>query len=47
MNWEQIKELDSNNLVTIGNHSHSHEYLIDWEDNKIKTPQLIKKKKFF
>ena len=36
MNWEQIKELDSNNLVTIGNHSHSHEYLIDWKDDKIK-----------
>ena len=37
MNWEQIKELDSNNLVTIGNHSHSHEYLIDWKENKIKS----------
>jgi peptidoglycan/xylan/chitin deacetylase (PgdA/CDA1 family) len=37
MNWEQIKELDSSNLVTIGNHSHSHEYLIDWKENKIKS----------
>ena len=36
MSWEQIKEISSSNLVTIGNHSHSHEYLIDWEDNKIK-----------
>jgi len=36
MTWDQIKELHSNNLVTIGNHSHSHEYLVDWSDNKIK-----------
>jgi len=35
MTWEQIKELSASNLVTIGNHSHSHEYLIDWENNKI------------
>ena len=37
MSWKQIKELESSNLVTIGNHSHSHEYLIDWSDNKIKS----------
>ena len=37
MNWDQIKEILASNLVTIGNHSHSHEYLIDWEDNKIKS----------
>jgi len=36
MTWEQIKEVDASNLVTIGNHSHSHEYLIDWEDDEIK-----------
>ena len=36
MTWEQIRELDANSLVTIGNHSHSHEYLIDWSDDKIK-----------
>ena len=35
MNWDQIKEIDKSNLVTIGNHSHSHEYLIDWENDKI------------
>ena len=29
MNWEQIKELQKENFVEIGNHSHSHEYLID------------------
>ena len=36
MNWKQIKELSDNSLVTIGNHSHSHEYLVDWTDNEIK-----------
>ena len=37
MTWEQIKEITKSNLATIGNHSHSHEYLIDWEDDKIKS----------
>ena len=36
MTWSQIEELHSNDLVTIGNHSHSHEYLIDLNDNEIK-----------
>ena len=36
MNWDQIKEIEKNNFVTIGNHSHSHDYLIDWNDDKIK-----------
>jgi peptidoglycan/xylan/chitin deacetylase (PgdA/CDA1 family) len=36
MTWNQIREVASNDLVTIGNHSHTHEYLIDWNDNKIK-----------
>jgi peptidoglycan/xylan/chitin deacetylase (PgdA/CDA1 family) len=29
MNWDQIKELFKEDFVEIGNHSHSHEYLID------------------
>ena len=29
MNWEQIKELHKSENVEIGNHSHSHEYLVD------------------
>ena len=29
MNWEQIKEVESNDFVLIGHHSHTHEYLID------------------
>ena len=36
MTWEQIKEIAANDLVTIGNHSHSHDYLIDWDNDKIK-----------
>ena len=35
MTWEQIKEIQTSNLGTIGNHSHSHEYLIDWEEDEI------------
>jgi len=37
MNWEQIKEIEKSNLGIIGNHSHSHEYLIDWSNKKIIT----------
>ena len=37
MTWEQIKEVEKSNLGTIGNHSHSHEYMVDWEDDKIKS----------
>ena len=29
MNWDQIRELHENENVEIGNHSHSHEYLVD------------------
>ena len=36
MTWEQINELQKSNLATIGNHSHSHDYLIDWTDEDIK-----------
>jgi poly-beta-1,6-N-acetyl-D-glucosamine N-deacetylase len=36
MTWNQIKEVESSKLATIGNHSHSHEYLIDWNEKKIK-----------
>ena len=37
MNWDQIKEISKEDFVEIGNHSHTHEYLAD-EDN-----ELIKK----
>ena len=36
MTWDQIREIAASDLVTIGNHSHSHEYLIDWDKKKIK-----------
>jgi peptidoglycan/xylan/chitin deacetylase (PgdA/CDA1 family) len=36
MTWDQIIEIDKSDLGTIGNHSHSHEYLIDWKNDKIK-----------
>ena len=29
MTWNQIKELEKENIVYIGNHSHSHNYLVD------------------
>ena len=29
MNWKQIRELYDNENVEIGNHSHSHEYLVE------------------
>ena len=29
MNWRQILELHYSDYVEIGNHSHSHEYLVD------------------
>tara|TARA_Y100000591_G_C21577830_1_gene566701 strand:- start:113 stop:766 length:654 start_codon:yes stop_codon:yes gene_type:complete len=35
MTWEQIKEIDKESFVHIGNHSHSHEYLIDESPEKI------------
>ena len=37
MNWEQIIELHESQYVEIGNHSHSHEYLVD------ENPDVIKK----
>jgi poly-beta-1,6-N-acetyl-D-glucosamine N-deacetylase len=46
MDWTQIKEIEASNLATIGNHSHSHDYLIDWKDEKIKN-DLITSIKIF
>jgi hypothetical protein len=31
MNWSQIKEIEKEDFVFIGNHSHSHEYLADYK----------------
>ena len=35
MSWSQIKEISQFDFVHIGNHSHSHEYLVDKSDNEI------------
>ena len=37
MSWDQIIELNSYEFVEIGNHSHSHEYLVD------ESPEVIEK----
>ena len=36
MNWDQILELHNNDNVEIGNHSHSHEYLVEESPDVIK-----------
>ena len=36
MNWEQIKEISEFDFVHIGNHSHTHDYLVDKNDNEIR-----------
>ncbi len=36
MSWEQIKEIAGEDFVHIGNHSHSHEYLVDLTKEQIK-----------
>jgi len=33
MSWEQIKEVEQESFAYIGNHSHSHNYLVDLNDN--------------
>ncbi len=46
MNWEQILELHESGLVEIGNHSHSHEYLVD-ENHKIIKNDILKSIEIF
>ena len=36
MDWNQIKEIEKEEFAFIGNHSHSHEYLIKYNFNKFK-----------
>ena len=40
MNWEEIKKISAESFVEIGNHSHTHEYLVD-EDIKIIQKDII------
>ena len=36
MTWEQIQEISKEDFVEIGNHSHTHEYLVDENNEAIK-----------
>ncbi len=36
MTWDQIKEVSKEDFVEIGNHSHTHEYLVDENNESIK-----------
>ena len=49
MNWEQIKEVASYDFAYIGNHSHTHEYLLNFSylefENDIKKSMKIFKEK--
>ena len=36
MSWKDIREIEKFKFVEIGNHSHTHEYLIDFTDEEIK-----------
>ena len=36
MSWDQIKEINNEKFVEIGNHSHTHEYLVDESNELIK-----------
>ena len=46
MNWKQIKEIEKEKNVYIGNHSHSHEYLVDFKETEI-TNDIDTAKKIF
>ncbi len=43
MNWEQIKAISKFDFVYIGNHSHSHDYLVDKTDAEIRKDLSIAK----
>ena len=44
MTWEQIKEIEKESFAFIGNHSHSHDYLLDlnFDDFKKDIDHLVK-----
>ena len=46
MNWDQILELYNSENVEIGNHSHSHEYLVD-ENSEVIRNDILKSIKIF
>ena len=46
MNWSQVLELHESDLVEIGNHSHSHEYLVD-ENSEVIKKDILKSIEIF
>ena len=36
MNWDEIIKISNEDFVSIGNHSHSHEYLLKYDFNDFK-----------
>ena len=46
MNWQQIKEVEKEPYAYIGNHSHSHDYLIDFSNEKFMKDITIANKIF-
>ena len=40
MNWKQIKEIEKESFAFIGNHSHSHKYLLEFGIDKFKNDIL-------
>ena len=34
MNWDEIKEIEKSDISLIGHHSHTHEYLIDMNEDE-------------
>ena len=46
MSWDQIREINKENFVEIGNHSHTHEYLVD-ESKEVIISDIKKSMKIF
>ena len=46
MSWDEIKEINKESFVEIGNHSHSHEYLVD-ENSDIIKADIVKSIEIF
>jgi len=46
MNWKQIKKIEKETIVYIGNHSHSHGYLVDFKEKDFLKDLNKAKKKF-
>jgi peptidoglycan/xylan/chitin deacetylase (PgdA/CDA1 family) len=46
MTWDQIKELEKESITYIGNHSHSHDYLVDFTNDVFIRDIEIAKKNF-